>query len=279
MNDDDLLRIIRRALEEDLPDITTDSIFEPQERGRAQVMVKAPGVVAGLAAVRLTLGALDPEAEVELLAGDGDEVTAGTVVATASATVRALLSGERTLLNILQRVSGIATLTRTFVCAVEGTGAAILDTRKTLPGLRTLDKYAVTAGGGNNHRLGLHDMFLVKDNHVDRAGGITEAIGRIRDSGIERPLMVEVRTLDELRVALALEPDFVLLDNMTSTLMREAVALRDAHPGRRVLLEASGGITLETVRAVAGSGVDRISIGALTHSAPALDISMKIEAI
>jgi nicotinate-nucleotide pyrophosphorylase (carboxylating) len=278
MDDDDLLRIIRRALEEDLPDITTNSIFEPEERGRARVMVKGPGVVAGLATVRLTLGELDPEAEVELLAADGDEVSAGTIVAAVSATVRALLSGERTLLNILQRASGIATLTRAFVRAVEGTGAAILDTRKTLPGLRTLEKYAVTAGGGENHRLGLHDMFLVKDNHVDRAGGIAEAIGKIRDSGIERPLMVEVRGLDELRVALALEPDFILLDNMSPTLMREAVALRDAHSDRQVLLEASGGITLETIRAVAESGVDRISIGALTHSAPALDISMKIEA-
>jgi nicotinate-nucleotide pyrophosphorylase (carboxylating) len=279
MNDHDLLRIIRRALEEDLPDITTDSIFEPEERGHARVMVKAPGVVAGLATVRLTLGVLDPEVEVELVATDGDDVTAGTIVATASATVRALLSGERTLLNILQRASGIATLTRAFVRAVEGTGAAVLDTRKTLPGLRALDKYAVTAGGGENHRLGLHDMFLVKDNHVDRAGGITEAIGKIRDSGIERPLMVEVRKLDELRVALGLEPDFILLDNMPPDLMREAVSLRDAHSGRKVLLEASGGITLETVRVVAGSGIDRISIGALTHSAPALDISMKIEAL
>jgi nicotinate-nucleotide pyrophosphorylase (carboxylating) len=279
MNDRDLLRIIRRALEEDLPDITTDSIFEPEERGRARVTVKAPGVIAGLATVPLTLDELDPEAEVELLATDGDEVTAGTIVATASATVRALLSGERTLLNILQRASGIATLTRAFVRAVEGTGAAILDTRKTLPGLRALDKYAVTAGGGENHRLGLHDMFLVKDNHVDRSGGIAEAIGKIRESGIERSLMVEVRSLDELRVALGHEPDFILLDNMPPTLMREAVALRDAHSGRKVLLEASGGITLETVRAVAESGIDRISIGALTHSAPALDISMKIEAL
>jgi nicotinate-nucleotide pyrophosphorylase (carboxylating) len=276
MNDDDLLRIIRRALEEDLPDITTDSIFEPGERGRAQVMVKAPGVVAGLAAVRLTLAELDPDAAVELLARDGEEVSPGTVVANVSATVRALLSGERTLLNVIQRASGVATLTRAFVRAVEGTGAVIVDTRKTIPGMRAVDKAAVLAGGGKNHRLGLHDMFLVKDNHVDRAGGIGEAIGRIRGSGIDRPLMVEVRDLAELETALALEPDFVLLDNMSPALMREAVTMRDAHSGRKVLLEASGGVTLETVRAVAESGVDRISVGALTHSAPALDISMKI---
>ena len=270
-----LLPLVSRALSEDLPDITSDSIFAPEDRAEARVIVKQPGVIAGLQVIELTVRQLDPGASVNLMISDGDRVRAGEVIARTSGTVRALLGAERTLLNILQRASGVATLTRRYVDAVEGTGVKILDTRKTTPGLRLLEKAAVVAGGGVNHRLGLHDMFLIKDNHVDRAGGIVEAIARARAAEMDRPLMIEVRTLDELDQALDREPDFILLDNMSTETMSEAVRRRNRRSGN-VLLEASGGVTLDTVRHVALTGVDRISVGALTHSAPSLDISMKL---
>ena len=276
IDDSILLPVIQRALEEDLPDITADSIFDESEMGTARVLVKEDGVLAGLGAIALTVHQLDSDATIDLLATDGDTVAAGTVIATVSGRVRALLAAERTLLNVIQRASGVATLTRRFVDAVAGTGATIVDTRKTIPGLRRFDKAAVAAGGGTNHRLGLHDMFLVKDNHVDRAGGIRAAVERVRRSGIERPVMVEVRTMEEVSAALEMTPEFILLDNMSPAMMAEAVTLRDRKGDPGVLLEASGGVTLETVGAVAKSGVDRISVGALTHSAPALDISMKM---
>lgn len=275
IDDPILLPLVTRALSEDLPDITSDSIFAPEDRAEARVIVKQSGVIAGLRVIELTVRQLDPGASVALSIADGDRVGAGEVIARTSGTVRALLGAERTLLNILQRASGVATLTRHYVDAVEGTGVKILDTRKTTPGLRLLEKAAVVAGGGANHRLGLHDMFLIKDNHVDRAGGIGEAIARARAAEMERPLMVEVRTLAELDEALDCEPDFILLDNMSAETMSEAVKRRDGRP-KKVLLEASGGITIDTVRDVALTGVDRISVGALTHSAPALDISMKL---
>jgi nicotinate-nucleotide pyrophosphorylase (carboxylating) len=188
--------------------------------------------------------------------------------------VIALLSGERTALNFLQRASGIATATRMYVDAINGTNAKIYDTRKTAPGLRLLDKRAVQAGGGENHRHGLHDLFLVKNNHVDRAGSITAAISRIRQRGMPQKIMIEVRDTRELDEALSMNPDFILLDNMTPAQLRECVVRTNG----RVPLEASGGISLENVRAVAESGVDRISIGALTHSVTALDISMRVMA-
>ncbi|HEX2061302.1 MAG TPA: carboxylating nicotinate-nucleotide diphosphorylase, partial [Thermoanaerobaculia bacterium] len=183
------------------------------------------------------------------------------------------LSGERTALNLMQRASGIATMTRRYVDAVKGTRAKIHDTRKTAPGLRELDKYAVQAGGGENHRIGLHDMFLVKNNHIDRAGSITRAVERIRARKMPQPVMIEVRDMQELDEALACSPDFILLDNMNPDQLREAVQRTNG----RVPLEASGGITLETVRAVAETGVDRISVGALTHSVTALDVSMRVK--
>jgi nicotinate-nucleotide pyrophosphorylase (carboxylating) len=186
--------------------------------------------------------------------------------------VIALLAGERTALNLMQRASGIATATRRYVDAVAGTKAKIHDTRKTAPGLRALDKYAVKAGGGENHRIGLHDMFLVKNNHIDRAGSITAAAERIRARNMPQPVMIEVRSIAELDEALAMKPDFILLDNMSPEMLRDAVT----RTGGAVPLEASGGITLETIRAVAETGVDRISVGALTHSVTALDISMRI---
>ncbi len=264
--------IVRRAFEEDLPDITSEAIFDRTDRGSARFLVKADGVIAGLAVLETVFGRLDDTAEVVLKAKDGDAVKAGDVVAEVSASVIALLSGERTALNLMQRASGIATTTRRYVDAVAGTKAKIHDTRKTAPGLRELDKYAVVAGGGENHRIGLHDMFLVKNNHIDRAGSIAAAAARIRATGRTEKLMIEVRDMRELEEALAQNPDFILLDNMNTDQLREAVARTNG----RVPLEASGGITLETIRSVAETGVDRISVGALTHSVTALDISMRI---
>ena len=266
--------IVRRAFEEDLPDITSEAIFDRADRGSARFLIKASGVLAGLAMVETVFRMLDDTAEVVLHKRDGDAVEPGDIVAEVSASVIALLSGERTALNLMQRASGIATTTRRYVDAVAGTKAKIHDTRKTAPGLRALDKYAVRAGGGENHRIGLHDMFLVKNNHIDRAGSITAAVERIRGEGMPQKIMVEVRDMRELDEALALTPDFILLDNMNLDRLREAVQKTNG----RVLLEASGGITLDTIRAVAETGVDRISVGALTHSVTALDISMRITA-
>lgn len=265
--------IVRRALDEDLPDITAEAIFDRGERGRARFLVKADGIVAGLKFAAATFRLIDPASGFTAAKADGDRVMKGDVIATVEASVIALLSGERTALNLLQRASGIATATRRYVDAVKGTGAKIYDTRKTAPGLRMLDKAAVRAGGGENHRFGLFDMFLVKNNHVDRAGSVTAAVERIRKRNMGQPLMVEVRNFSELDEALKARPDFILLDNMTPAEMAEAVRRTNG----AVPLEASGGITLENVRAVAESGVERISIGALTHSVVALDISMRIE--
>lgn len=273
MNTEQLEEIIERALAEDLPDVTTDAIFDAGERGEAYFLAKAPGVVAGLAGARAVFAMLDAESAFTAVKRDGDRIEEGETIATVSGSVRALLSGERTALNLVQRASGIATLTSRFVAAVAGTGAGIYDTRKTAPGLRALDKAAVLAGGGFNHRLGLHDMFLVKNNHIDRAGSITAAVQRIRAAGPDKPLMVEVRDLKELDEALEVAPDFILLDNMKDATMREAVVRTD----RRVPLEASGGVTLETVRAIAETGVERISVGALTHSVMAMDISLRVD--
>jgi nicotinate-nucleotide pyrophosphorylase (carboxylating) len=264
--------LIRRAFEEDLPDITSEAIFDRTDRGSARFLVKGDGVIAGLAVVESVFRGLDDTAEVRLKAKDGDRVKPGDVVAEVSASVIALLSGERTALNLMQRASGIATATRRYVDAVAGTKAKIHDTRKTAPGLRELDKYAVRAGGGENHRIGLHDMFLVKNNHIDRAGSIAAALQRIRATGRTEKVMIEVRDMRELEEALAEKPDFILLDNMNLDQLREAVA----RTAGRVPLEASGGITLETIRGVAETGVDRISVGAITHSVTALDISMRI---
>jgi nicotinate-nucleotide pyrophosphorylase (carboxylating) len=265
-------RIIRRALDEDLPDITTEAIFESGERSRARFLVKASGIVAGLDYAAATFRAIDPSSVSSAKRSDGHAVAPSDVVAEVSASVVALLAGERTALNFMQRASGIATATRRFVDAVRGTKAKIYDTRKTAPGLRALDKYAVRCGGGENHRIGLFDMFLIKNNHVDRAGSITAAVERIRAKAMPQRIMVEVRDAKELDEALALRPDFILLDNMSIAQMAAAVE----RVAGAVLLEASGGITLDNVRAIAETGVDRISIGALTHSVTALDISMGI---
>jgi nicotinate-nucleotide pyrophosphorylase (carboxylating) len=264
--------IVRRALEEDLPDITSQAIFSPADRGAARFLVKEPGVLAGLPVAERVFRELDAHSRFTPLRRDGDRVSAGEVVAEVEASAVALLSGERTALNFLQRASGIATATRRYVDAVRGTHARIFDTRKTAPGLRAFDKYAVVAGGGENHRAGLHDMVLVKNNHIDRAGSMAAAVERIRAHPTGRPMMIEVRNAGELEEALLLHPDFILLDNMGLDALRAVVErTRGAIP-----LEASGGITLENVRAVAETGVDRISIGTLTHSVRALDIAMRI---
>jgi nicotinate-nucleotide pyrophosphorylase (carboxylating) len=272
MDTRDIELLVRRALDEDLPDITSEAIFDPADRGTARFLIKDSGILAGLEIAAATFRAIEPSSVFTAHAKDGDAVKPGDIVAEVSASVIALLSGERTALNFMQRASGIATATRRYVDAVAGTRAKINDTRKTAPGMRTLDKYAVLCGGGENHRIGLFDMFLVKNNHIDRAGSITAAVERIRATGMTQQIMVEVRNTAELEEALALRPDFILLDNMSADAMRAAVE----RVAGAVPLEASGGVTLDTVRAIAETGVDRISIGALTHSVKALDISMRV---
>lgn len=266
--------LVQRAFDEDLPDITSEAIFSPGERGNATFVSKSSGILAGLEFAELTFAMLDSSMRFTARVEDGMKVAQGQTIAEVNASVIALLSGERTALNFMQRASGIATATRQYVDAVSGTNAKIYDTRKTTPGLRLLDKYAVAAGGGENHRFGLHDMFLVKNNHIDRAGSIRAAVERIRGRNMPQKIMVEVRDQKELDEALEMHPDFIMLDNMSLQDMRRAVE----RTAGRVPLEASGGITLQNVREVAETGVDRISVGALTHSVKAMDISMRIKA-
>ena len=232
------------------------------------------GVVAGLEVVGLTFALVDEVVQFTPLVADGDQVEIGQVIATVEGPGQALLSGERVALNFLQRMSGIATLTYRFVEAVQGTSAVILDTRKTAPGLRPLDKWAVHLGGGQNHRFGLYDMVLIKDNHIAAVGSISEAVARVRAKDERgRPIEVEVKTLAELQEALPLGIDRIMLDNMSLAEMREAVQLTNG----RVPLEASGNVALDTVAAIAATGEDYISIGMLTHSVEALDISLELE--
>jgi nicotinate-nucleotide pyrophosphorylase (carboxylating) len=238
------------------------------------VVVREPGIVAGLDTALAVLRRLDPAASARMLLTDGDVVAEPPVTAAElTGSLRALLSAERTMLNLLQRASGVATASRAYVEAVDGTGAEILDTRKTAPGLRALDKWAVRCGGGVNHRAGLYDAILIKDNHVAAAGGIAAAIRAARDHQPGQPVEVEVDTLTQLDEALEEGADTVLLDNMDIPQLREAVH----RTAGRARLEASGGITLRTVRAVAETGVDAISVGALTHSVRALDIALEVQ--
>jgi nicotinate-nucleotide pyrophosphorylase (carboxylating) len=271
--------IIQCALDEDIGDgdVTTLCTIPEDAMLEGRFIAKAAGIIAGLDVARLTFALIDERVQINFLVHDGDPVTQGQVFGTINGPTRALLIGERAALNFLQRMSGIATLTRQFVEAVKPHQALILDTRKTAPGLRPLDKWAVKLGGGQNHRAGLFDMVLIKNNHITAVGSITATINRVRDcDDRHRPIEVEVRTLDELREALALQPDRILLDNMGFDQMREAVAIA---AGRvpRVPLEASGNVTLETVNAIAATGVDFISSGALTHSVKALDISLTLD--
>ena len=270
--------VVRMALTEDLGragDVTGQACIPEGARMRAVFAARQPGVLAGIDCVRLAVRAMDPGARVTLKADDGDAFGAGAIVAEVEADARAFLAAERTALNLLGRLCGIATLTRAYVEAVAGTGARIADTRKTTPGLRALEKHAVVCGGGVNHRFGLDDAILIKDNHVAVCGGVGPAIRRARAAvGHLMKVEVEVDGLDQLDAALAEGPDVVMLDNFTLPLLREAVA----RAAGRVTLEASGGINLKTVRAVAETGVDVISVGALTHSAPSLDIGLDIAA-
>jgi nicotinate-nucleotide pyrophosphorylase (carboxylating) len=267
--------VIARALAEDVGsgDVTTDAIVPAELRGSADVVVREAGVICGLDQAFAVLLELDPTARIELLARDGDRIEhPPQVVARLHASVRALLTGERTALNLLQRMSGIATTTRRYADLVAGTGVQLLDTRKTAPGLRALDKHAVACGGGTNHRAGLHDAVLIKDNHVAVAGGVPAAVERVRLRHPGRPVEVEVDTLDQLQQALAAGADVILLDNMPAAQLRRAVATTAG----RARLEASGGITTDTIREVAETGVDAISVGALTHSVRALDIALEV---
>ncbi|MGD1044388.1 MAG: carboxylating nicotinate-nucleotide diphosphorylase [Bacteroidota bacterium] len=270
--------IISRALEEDLGDgdITTLSTVPIRSLLKGTFTAKESGIIAGLEVVRETLKYLDPRIKFTAHVSDGEYVARGTVLATVHGNGRAMLITERTALNFFQRMSGIATTTRLYVDAVRNTKAIIVDTRKTAPGLRLLDKWGVRIGGGQNHRFGLYDMALIKENHITAAGGITQAVARVRATDKKkRSIEIEVHTLDELHEALKLNVDRILLDNMTLDRLHDAVWLTKG----RTKLEASGNISLENVAAVAATGVDIISVGKLTHSVRALDISFLIESV
>lgn len=270
--------ILRSALAEDVGqrgDITTDAIVPAEARVRGAIVARAPGRIAGLSMALQTFELIDRTMSFEMLAADGDEVTAGQTLAGIDGAARAILTGERVALNLLGRLSGIASATAAFVHAVRGTEARILCTRKTTPGLRALEKYAVRAGGGCNHRFGLYDAVLIKDNHIAIAGGVAEAIERVRlrsRASVPCRIEVEVDSLAQLEEALVAGVDAVLLDNMDVALLARAVAVVDG----RATTEASGGITLDTAAAIAETGVDYLSIGWLTHSAPALDVGLDI---
>ena len=267
----DILTAIQRALAEDIGsgDITTNSIVSPDASMQGRIIAKQNGIVAGLDVTKAVYEIVDPKIEFNASISEGALVTNHQSVATISGSARSLLTAERTALNFLGRISGIATLTRQFVDAIAGTRAVILDTRKTAPGLRMLDKLAVLRGGGKNHRVGLYDMMLIKDNHIDFAGSIEEAVRRARAANSEVEIEVEARTLEDVRRALELELKRILLDNMTVEMMAEAVRITKG----RAKLEASGNVNLENVRRIAETGVDFISIGALTHSAKTFDVS------
>jgi nicotinate-nucleotide pyrophosphorylase (carboxylating) len=273
------LALIELALAEDVGsgDITTLATVPADRQATGRFLVKQPGVISGLAVVSAVYERVDPTVVVEPLVTDGTAVEPGAIIATVSGPAQALLSGERVALNFLQRLSGVATVTAQYTQAVAGTKARIIDTRKTTPGMRTLQKQAIRDGGGHNHRLGLADGILIKDNHL-AAIGTPDRIARAIAAARERAphtlkVEVEVTTLDELQQALAASADVILLDNMDAPTMAEAVQITAG----RALLEASGGITLATINAIAETGVDLISVGALTHSAPALDVSLEFD--
>jgi nicotinate-nucleotide pyrophosphorylase (carboxylating) len=271
---------VKRALDEDVRsgDVTTAATVPAQARARAVISQKAPGVIFGLEIAEEVFRALDPETRFSRQVSEGQWREAGPVLEI-EGQARAILTGERTALNFLQRLSGVATQAARYVGAVEGTGATILDTRKTTPGLRDLEKQAVAAGGATNHRAGLYDAILIKENHAALAGDVAEAVRRAREAAPELPVEVECRSLEEVARAFeagAGSPGFkLLLDNMSTDQLRQAVQLVNG----RAKLEASGGVTLETIGEIARTGVDFISVGALTHSAPALDLSLLLQAL
>ena len=280
-------RVVRDTISEDLDggiDVTSVATVPLEQRSVATFGSRADGCVAGIdiaaAVVETVCGAA--AADFERVRNDGDRVSAGDVLARVTAPTRLLLTAERTALNLMCHLSGIATVTSKWVDAVQGTGAVIRDTRKTTPGLRILEKYAVRCGGGRNHRMSLSDAALVKDNHIVAAGGVDEAFAAVRRTAAGLPIEIEVDTIDQLRTALRAGADVVLLDNMSPDVMREAVALAAAHEvefHHPVLLEASGGLTLDKAKAVAETGVHFISVGGLTHSAPILDIGLDLQTV
>jgi nicotinate-nucleotide pyrophosphorylase (carboxylating) len=272
----DLDDFVRRTLAEDLGeggDITSEAVIPADARFRGTMASRSAVVAAGLPIAEAFFRSLDPEVEIERLVEDGEAVAAGTELLRLSGRARALLTAERSALNLVQHLTGIATLTRRYVEAMAGTGAILLDTRKTIPGLRVLEKYATRMGGAQNHRMGLWDAAMIKDNHVAVAGGVREAVGRAVAAGIER-IIVEVDRLDQIEEAVAAGASHLLLDNMAPETLAEAVRL----VGGEVPTEASGGVTLETVRALAATGVTYVSVGRLTQSAPAADIGLDFEA-
>lgn len=271
--------LVARALAEDLGsgDLTAEATVAEGQVGVARIVLKEPGVICGLEVAREVFRQAGASGFEALPGGDQRSFEAPLDVATVSGPVRAILAGERTALNLLGHLSGIATLTARFVGEVEGFGVQILDTRKTTPGLRNLEKAAVAAGGGINHRFGLYDGILVKENHIEAAGGIGQAVAACSERHPGMPIEVEAESLDQVRQAIEAGADRILLDNMGLSEMREAVVERERLAGRDLTLEASGGITLENVGDVAETGVDFISIGSLTHSAPALDFSLLIQ--
>jgi nicotinate-nucleotide pyrophosphorylase (carboxylating) len=267
--------IVSRALAEDVGagDLTTLAIVDAQDQCRAEIVAQADGVIAGLPVARLTFHAVDPQVTFDAIVSDGARVSDGMTIAHLAGPTRAILTAERTALNFLQRLSGIATTTAEYVETVHGTAARVLDTRKTAPGLRLLDKYAVRMGGGHNHRVGLFDGVLIKDNHLRAAGGVGEAVRRAQAAAHHLvKVEVEVQTLEEVEEAVGADADVILLDNMDVSEVREAVGLIAG----RCLTEVSGGVTLDSIRELAETGVDFISVGALTHSVTALDISLEI---
>jgi nicotinate-nucleotide pyrophosphorylase (carboxylating) len=273
--------LLRSFLAEDIGsgDITTETTVSATQRARGELIAKAPLVLAGIELFAEVFRLLDPTTVVEIISHDGEDLTAGNIPARVNASARALLTGERVALNLLQRLSGVATLTRRFVRAIEGTRAEILDTRKTTPGLRTLEKYAVRVGGGMNHRRDLGEAVLIKENHIRLAGGVSTALTAAKAAkGRAQWIEIEVTNLDELCSAIKQGPDVIMLDNMSPSLVRQAVGeVRKHSAPKKIRTEASGGITLENVREFAEAGVDWISVGALTHSAPAVDLSFEIE--
>lgn len=281
LNDRSVLRLVQIALAEDIGDgdLTSESLLDPEIRGKGDIKVKEPGVLAGCSIAELVARSVDPELTVEWSVEDGTVVEPGTIVGVVEGSFCSMLTMERTFLNVLQRISGVASATRHYVDAVVGTGATILDTRKTIPGWRLLDKYGVRAGGGSNHRMGLYDAVMIKDNHIDAHGSIAGAVAAARTALKEwkregAMVEVETRSLDEVKQALECGGvDRIMFDNFPLDLLRQGVEL----VAGAVETEASGGVTLQTVRAIAETGVQYISVGAITHSARALDISLDVE--
>jgi nicotinate-nucleotide pyrophosphorylase (carboxylating) len=275
MTPEEIAEVVERALREDLGDrgdITSQAVVTAASISQGDIVARSPGVIAGLSVAAHVFRKVDPEIEFSALVEDGSEVEAGAVVASVVGPSRSILTAERTTLNLLGRMSGVATATAELVAEVEGTGARVTDTRKTMPGLRSLDKYAVVAGGGVNHRMGLYDQVMIKDNHIVAAGDIQTAVAAARAvHGEEVRVIVEVEDLEQLVEALDTSADRVLLDNMSPDALRRAVEM----VAGAIETEASGGVTLDTARAIAETGVEYISVGWITHSAPQLDLALE----